>query len=77
MSNLAFESTFEMEIATSLEEQANATKALAEEQRTANLIAVRNELVDRARLKPTGPSNEEFNRLIKLDVQIYMRLGLN
>lgn len=73
----AYESFFEGDIVAALEEQAHATKALAEEQRTANLIAVRNELLERGRLKPSGPTNEQFDLLVKLDVQIYTRLGLN
>lgn len=68
---------FERDVVDALEDHAEATKALVEEQRTTNLIAVRDELMGRVRLKPTGPSNAEFDRLIKLDVQIYTRLGLN
>lgn len=68
---------FESDVVCALGAQTEATEALVEEQRTANLIAVRDELLGRARLKPTGPSNAELERLIKLDVQIYTRLGLN
>ena len=50
MSNLAYESVFESVVASALEDQAAATKALVEEQRTANDLARTANLIAAGRL---------------------------